>query len=91
MTCVSENSQCCNLSVPKSGLGNSKKLLNIVDEQNLRGLYTGDEGTHLLVLKTSFTRALSVPYIWWLDLGYPCVGKDVHRTNADCSSHLLGQ
>lgn len=32
VTCVSENSLCCYLSVPKLVLGNSKKLLNVLDK-----------------------------------------------------------
>lgn len=32
VTSVSENSLCCHLSVPKRELGNSKKLLSILDK-----------------------------------------------------------
>lgn len=46
---------------------------------------------HILDLKTCFMGAICVLYIWGLDLGYPCVGKDVPSTSADCSSHLLRQ
>lgn len=44
----------------------------------------GDEWT--TVLKIASAMAISAIYIWWLTLGYPCVGKNIHTTS---SSHLL--
>lgn len=56
---VSENLLGCHLSVPKLGLGNSKKLLIILDKlskiNRTYGVVMLEMRRHLLVLKASFT------------------------------------